>query len=101
MQFVRLHSSSVIKCEDIMSNLIKEWQIGRKRKFSLYSSSESTAVIINNLNNCTVNELDIQGTSFDIKCVSILLKILKTNKTIKRLWLYILFTYWWCQTSQW
>ena len=68
-----------------MSKLIEEQQIGRKQSFSLYSSSESTAVIMNNLNKCTVWSLYIQDTSLDSKCASILSEILKTNKTIKRL----------------
>ena len=35
-----------------------------------------------------MRRLDIWYTSLDSKCVSILSEILKTNKTIKRLWLY-------------
>ena len=66
--------------------LIKEQQTGNEWNISLYSSSpESTAVIINNLNKCTVRRLDIQKTSLDSKCVSILSEILKTNKTMKTL----------------
>ena len=66
--------------------LIKEQQTGKEWNISLYSSSpESTAVIINNLNKCTVRRLDIQKTSLDSKCVSILSEILKTNKTMKTL----------------
>ena len=34
-----------------------------------------------------MRRLDIEDTSLDSKCVSILSEILKTNKTIKRLWL--------------
>ena len=69
-----------------MSKLIEEQQIGRKQSFSLYSSSPgSTAVIMNNLNKCTLWRLYIQDTSLDNKCASILSEILKTNKTIKRL----------------
>ena len=69
-----------------MSKLIKEQQTGKEWSISLYSSSpESTAVIINNLNKCTVRILDIFNTSLDSKCVLILSEILKTNKTIKTL----------------
>ena len=42
---------------------------------------------MSNLNKCTVWRLDIWDTPLDSKCVSILSEILKTNKTIKRLWL--------------
>ena len=71
-----------------MSKLIKEQQTGKEWSIYLSSSSpESTAVIINNLNKCTVRRLDIVNTSLDSKCVSILSEILKTNKTIKILWL--------------
>ena len=65
---------------------MKEQQTGKEWWIHLYSSSpESTAVIINNLNKCTVRRLDIWHTSLDSKCVSILSEILKTNKTIKTL----------------
>ena len=65
--------------------MIKERQTGREWSIDLNSSSpESTAIIINNLNECTVWRLDIVNTSLDSKCVSILSEILKTNKTIKR-----------------
>ena len=71
-----------------MSKLIKEQQTGTKWIISLSSSSpESTSVIINNLNKCIVRELYIYYTSLDSKCVSILSEVLKTNKTIKTLWL--------------
>ena len=79
---------SVVESEDVISKLIKEQQTGKKWSINLYSSSpESAAVIINNLNKCTVWSLDIWHTSLDSKCVSILSEILKTNKTINRLWL--------------
>ena len=42
---------------------------------------------MSNLNKCTVWRFDIWDTPLDSKCVSILSEILKTNKTIKRLWL--------------
>ena len=68
---------------------MKEQQTGKEWSIDLNSSSpESTAVIINNLNKCTVWRLDIWDTSLDSKCVSILSEILKTNKTIKRLVLW-------------
>ena len=80
---------SVVESEDVISKLIKEQQTGKEWSITLSSSSpESTAVIINNLNKCTVCSLDIWHTSFDTKCVSILSEILKTNKTIKTLKLY-------------
>ena len=68
-----------------MCKLIDQWQIGRKQSFSLYSSSPgSTAIIINNLNKCTVWSLHIQGTSLDSKCISIIIiRDTKNNKTIK------------------
>ena len=82
-------SPSVLESEDVISKLIKEQQTGKEWSISLNSSSpESTAVIINNLNKCTVRRLDIWHTSLDSKCVSILSEILKTNKTIKILELY-------------
>ena len=69
-----------------MSTLIKEQKTGKEWSIELYSSSpESTAVIINNLNKCTVWKLHTEDTLLDIKCVTILSEILKTNKTIKRL----------------
>ena len=77
---------SVAQSEDVISKLIKEQQTGKEWNISLISSSpESTAVIINNLNKCTVRRLEIQDTSLDSKSVSILSEILKTNKTIKTL----------------
>ena len=86
---VILTSPSVLESEDVISKLIKEQQTGKEWSISLSSSSlESTAVIINNLNKCTVWSLYIEYTSLDSKCVSILSEILKTNKTIKRLRLY-------------
>ena len=64
--------------------MIKEQQTGKEWCIHLFSSSpKSTAVIINNLNKCTVWRLDIVNTSLDSKCVLILSEILKTNKTIK------------------
>ena len=85
---VWLSSPSVIESEDVISKLIKEQKVRKEWSIQLSSSSpESTAVIINNLNKCTVRRLDIVNTSLDSKCVSILSEILKTNKTIKRLWL--------------
>ena len=69
-----------------MSKLIKEQQTGTEWWVSLSSSSrESTAVIIDNLNKCRVCGLNIENTSLDRKCVSILSEILKANKTIKAL----------------
>ena len=86
---VILVSPNVVQSKDVMSKLIKEQQTGKEWSISLFSSSpESTAVIINNLNKCTVRRLDIWHTSLDSKCVSILSEILKTNKTIKRLVLF-------------
>ena len=83
---VILRSPSVLQSEDVMKKL-KEQQTGKKWSINLsYSSSpESTAVIINNVNNCTVWRLDIQDTLLNSTCVSILSEILKTNKTIKTL----------------
>ena len=79
-----LDSPSVVESEDVISKLIKEQQTGKEWSIGLNSSSpESTAVIINNLNKCTVWSLYIWDTSLDSKCVSILSDILKTNKTIK------------------
>ena len=85
---VQLNRPSVAQSEDVISKLIKEQQTGKESSIRLISSSpESTAVIINNLNKCTVRSLNIWDTSLDSKCVSILSEILKTNKTIKTLWL--------------
>ena len=86
---VRLTRPSVVESEDVISKLIKEQQTRKEWSIHLYSSSpESTAVVINNLNKCTVWSLYIWYTSLDSKCVSILSEILKTNKTIKTLWLH-------------
>ena len=83
---VWLTSPSVVQSEDVMSKLIKVQQTGQEWSIHLYSSSpESTAVVINNLNNCTVWRLDILNSPLDRKCISILSEILKTNKTITRL----------------
>ena len=85
---VSLTRPSVAESEDVISKLIKEQQTGKEWSIRLSSlSPESTAVIINNLNKCTVGSLDVVTTSLDIKCVSILSEILKTNKTIKTLWI--------------
>ena len=83
---VILHSPNVLQSEDVMKKL-KEQQTGKKWSINLsYSSSpESTAVIISNLNKCTVWRLDIQDTLLNSTCVSITSEILKTNKTIKTL----------------
>ena len=76
----------MVESEDVISKLIKEQQTEKEWSISLNSSTpESTAVIINSLNKCTVWSLEIYSTSLDSKCVSILSEILKTNKTIKRL----------------
>ena len=86
---VWLFSPSILQSEDVISKLIKEQQTGKEWSITLSSSSpESAAVIINNLNKCTVRRLYINNTSLDSKCVSILSEILKTNKTIKKLELY-------------
>ena len=67
-----------------MSKLIKEQQTGKEWSIHLISSSsESTAVVINNLNKCTVRTLYIWHTSLNSKCILMLSEILKTNKTIK------------------
>ena len=85
---VWLTRPSVVESEDVISKLIKEQQTGKEWSIRLISSSpESTAVIISNLNKCTVRNLYIYYTSLDSKCVSILSEILKTNKRIKILWL--------------
>ena len=86
---VSLTSPTVLQSKDVISKLIKEQQTEKEWSIHLNSSSpESTAVIINNLNKCTVRRLDIYYTSLDSKCVLILSEILKTNKTIKKLRLY-------------
>ena len=83
---VRLARPSIIQSEDVMSKLSKEQRTGKEWWISLSSSHpESTAVIINNLNNCRVGGLNIENTLLDRKCVSILSEILKANKTIKTL----------------
>ena len=72
-----------------MNKLIKEQQTGKEWSLELHSSSpESTTVIINNLNKCTVWSLYLFNTPLDSKCQSIFSEILKANKTIKKLWLY-------------
>ena len=77
---------SVIESEDVMTILIKEQEIGKEWSIYLYSSSpESTAVIINNLNKCTVWRLYINNTPLDSVCTFILSEILKTNITITTL----------------
>ena len=83
---VILTRPSVLQSEDVMKKL-KEQQTEKKWSINLFcsSSSESITVIINNLNNCNVWRLDIQDTSLNSMCVSILSEILKTNKTIKTL----------------
>ena len=88
---VRLTRASVTECEDIVRTLTKEQNTVKEWSISLWysSSPESTAIIINNLNKCTVKSLYIRHTPLDSKCVSILSEILKTNKTIKTLVLYI------------
>ena len=69
-----------------MSKLIKEQRTGKEWWISLFSSHpESTAVILNNLNKCRVWGLNIDNSSLDRECVSILSEILKANKTIKTL----------------
>ena len=65
----------------------KEWNI-----HLLSSSLESTAVIINNLNKCTVRRLDIVNTSLESKCISLLSEVLKTSKNTSA---GVLFTCWW------
>ena len=75
-----------MECEDVIKRLIEQKKTGKEWSIELsYSSPESTAVIINNLNKCTVRELYIQYTRLDSKCVSILSEILKTNKTMTKL----------------
>ena len=65
---------------------MKEQQTGKEWRIRLFSSSpENAAIIINNLNMCTVSRLDIEKTSLDSMCVSRLSEILTTNKTIKQL----------------
>ena len=79
----------VAESEDVINKLIQERQTGKEWSIRLISTSpDSTAVIIQNLNNYTVKSLDIENTPLDYKCVSMLSEILKTNKTIKRLELY-------------
>ena len=65
---------------------MKEQQTGKEWRIRLFSSSpENAAVIIKNLNMCTVWRLDIEKTSLDSMCVSRLSEILTTNKTMKQL----------------
>ena len=65
---------------------MKEQQTGNEWRVRLFSSSpKNAAIIINNLNMCTVSRLDIEKTSLDSMCVSTLSEILTTNKTIKQL----------------
>ena len=81
--------SRSIDSEDGISKLIKEQQTGKEWNIILNSSSpESTAVIINNLNKCTVRRLEISDIILDSKCVSMLSETLKTNKTMSELWLH-------------
>ena len=87
---VRLTRPSVVESEDVISKLIKEQQTEKGWSIHLVSSSpESTTVIINNLNKCKVSKLYIDNTSLDSKCVSILSEILKSNRTVKTLWLHL------------
>ena len=87
----RLTRACGIECEDIMRKLAREQHSVKEWSISLWylSSPESTPIIINNLINCTVKRLYIQHTPLDSKCVSIFSELLKTNKTIKTLVLYI------------
>ena len=63
-----------------MSKLIKEQQTGKEWSIHLISSSpESTAVVINNLNKCTVRRLEMYEDTLKSKCISILSEILKSN----------------------
>ena len=58
---VRLTRASVTECEDIVRTLTKEQNTVKEWSISLWysSSPESTAIIINNLNKCTVKSLYI------------------------------------------
>ena len=83
---VKLYSPTLEQCEDVVSRMIKEQQVGEGWWINLSkSSSECALVIISNLNECKVRTLDIWDTPLDSECVSTLSEMLKTNKITKRL----------------
>ena len=89
---VILARPSIVQSEVVISKA-KEQQMGNEWNIHLSSSSpERIAVIINNLNKCTMRRLDIVNTSLDSRCVSLLSEVLKTSKNTSA---GVLFTCWW------
>ena len=82
--YVRLRTPTVGQCEGVMAKLAKEQPTGKKWSIQLSSSfPTSTEVVVNNLNKCAVNELNIiLATPL---CISVLSKILPTNNILKTL----------------
>ena len=83
---VHLTSPRIEQCQDVMTRLIRELHTGKEWSLRLWSSSpESSWVVLNDLNNCTVRELEILNTPLDSDCALTLSEVLKTNATLKTL----------------
>ena len=81
-------SPTIKHCEDVVSRLKEEQQAGSKWSIWLHTTtSESTLVIIVNLNECIIWRLGIWNTPLNEICASALSEIFITNKTLKRLFL--------------
>ena len=85
---VEVTSPTIEESEYVISTLKREQEKGKDWHIRLSSSSlESTQLIIENLNKCIVRQLDISYAPLDSKLVSMLSEALKTNTSMKQLYL--------------
>ena len=85
---VEVTSPTIEESEYVISTLKREQEKGKDWHIRLsLSSLESTQLIIENLNKCIVRQLEISYTPLDSKSVSILSEALKTNTSMKQLYL--------------
>ena len=84
--YVDLSSATTKQADEVMNHLKTE-QTGKDWSIRLISSSpDSALVVINNLNECIMRAFYIDQTPLDNTCVSALSEILKTNRTMKRIY---------------
>ena len=85
---VFLTSPNVEQCNEVISQLKSQKHTGKHWEIIIQSSSPaSLLIVLNNINECLVRKLDIEGTSFkeSYHCASKLSHVLTHNNTLKEL----------------
>ena len=83
---VYLFSPTSEQCKDVIHKLTYKKQADKKWSIHLWRSSlESFLIIINNLNECAIEKLDVWETPLDSLSVSTLSEVLSNNTILQRL----------------